>query len=431
MSFIEGEITVEFGGTVGPAGPAGNAVPIAAGTVLANPSGVLANPVGVDAAGMRDLLSSVAYVSQTLTAPQQLQVLDNIGSGIKNYPLLDNYFFAGGGNTTATGGGNVAGGYLAFSSATTATDCTIVGDRAGRLLTNVVGNTAIGKFSQEQNVTGGNSTSVGDSSLRYTTGEQNVAFGYLTAEDQTTARYGTWIGNGAGKDGGHGDNMVVVGYLAQPGGSGASTTVVGARAKFLGSGAEDAGLGYFTLYNSTGGQNTAVGAYSGFTNTTGYQNTFVGESCGNDAVNQKVDAINSTALGARSYTTKDNQVVIGSSAVVETNLRGKVQINGTLGTPRGQLDVTASSNSDYIIAASNALHGVRMGASAAGVYLDAVDPTLSAAYRPLIFNSSTLGFFGVTPAARPTLPAAATDDGTTLTLVNAIRDLLRNFGLSS
>lgn len=56
MSFVEGEITVEFGGTVGPAGPAGNAVPIAAGTVLANPTGVLANPVGVDAAGMRTLL---------------------------------------------------------------------------------------------------------------------------------------------------------------------------------------------------------------------------------------------------------------------------------------------------------------------------------------------------------------------------------------
>jgi lysophospholipase L1-like esterase len=59
MSFIEGEITVEFGGTVGPAGPAGNAVPIAAGTVLANPSGVLANPVGVDAAGMRTLIGAI------------------------------------------------------------------------------------------------------------------------------------------------------------------------------------------------------------------------------------------------------------------------------------------------------------------------------------------------------------------------------------
>ena len=68
MSFVEGEITVEFGGTVGPAGPAGNAVPIAAGTVLANPSGVVANPVGVDAAGMRDLigLGSLARVSDRM-----------------------------------------------------------------------------------------------------------------------------------------------------------------------------------------------------------------------------------------------------------------------------------------------------------------------------------------------------------------------------
>jgi len=79
MSFVEGEITVEFGGTVGPAGPAGNAVPIAAGTVLANPSGVLANPVGVDAAAMRTLLSSVAYVAQTLTDGQKQQARINIG----------------------------------------------------------------------------------------------------------------------------------------------------------------------------------------------------------------------------------------------------------------------------------------------------------------------------------------------------------------
>ena len=73
MSFIEGEITVEFGGTVGPAGPAGNAVPIAAGTVLANPTGSLANPVGVDAAGMRTLIGAAGTgVANTFTAPQTI-----------------------------------------------------------------------------------------------------------------------------------------------------------------------------------------------------------------------------------------------------------------------------------------------------------------------------------------------------------------------
>jgi hypothetical protein len=51
---------------------------IAAGTVLANPSGVLANPVGVDAAGMRTLLSSVAYTSQTLTSEQKSVARTNL-----------------------------------------------------------------------------------------------------------------------------------------------------------------------------------------------------------------------------------------------------------------------------------------------------------------------------------------------------------------
>ena len=62
---------------------------IAAGTVLANPSGSTANPVGVDAAGMRTLMSSVGYVSQTLTTSQQNQALTNIGSDatIKRRPV--------------------------------------------------------------------------------------------------------------------------------------------------------------------------------------------------------------------------------------------------------------------------------------------------------------------------------------------------------
>ncbi len=79
MSFIEGEITVEFGGTVGPAGPAGNAVPIAAGTVLANPSGVLANPVGVDAAGMREIIGlDGAFLDYLQSLPSTIPATPNI-----------------------------------------------------------------------------------------------------------------------------------------------------------------------------------------------------------------------------------------------------------------------------------------------------------------------------------------------------------------
>jgi hypothetical protein len=94
MSFVEGEITVEFGGTVGPAGPAGNAVPIAAGTVLANPSGVLANPVGVDAAGMRDLIGAPGLATaNTFAAAQTIEygviIADQV-SGVGAWSIYKN-----------------------------------------------------------------------------------------------------------------------------------------------------------------------------------------------------------------------------------------------------------------------------------------------------------------------------------------------------
>ena len=44
-------------------------------------------------------------------------------------------------------------------------------------------------------------------------------------------------------------------------------------------------------------------------------------------------------------------------------------------------------------------------------------------------GTSQIGFFGVTPASRQTLGAAATDAGTALTLANALRTALINLGL--
>lgn len=51
------DYVVAIGGVQGIAGPAGNAIPIADGTVLANKSGVLANPVGVSFSELRESLS--------------------------------------------------------------------------------------------------------------------------------------------------------------------------------------------------------------------------------------------------------------------------------------------------------------------------------------------------------------------------------------
>ena len=86
------------------------------------------------------------------------------------------------------------------------------------------------------------------------------------------------------------------------------------------------GLGYAALKSNVGGhQITAVGYLAGGSVTGSNFSTFLGNQAGFD-VRQNVDPYNSMALGNGSYTTKNNQVVIGNANVVETLLRGNVGI---------------------------------------------------------------------------------------------------------
>ena len=74
--------------------------------------------------------------------------------------------------------------------------------------------------------------------------------------------------------------------------------------------------------------NVAIGNLAGIDITIGSFNTFIGSGAG-DNVSQKVDAVNSTALGSLAFTTADNQVVIGNTAITENILRGKIQTTQT------------------------------------------------------------------------------------------------------
>lgn len=73
------------------------------------------------------------------------------------------------------------------------------------------------------------------------------------------------------------------------------------------------GVGYDTLKNQTlGFYNTAYGYESGFNLTTGIQNLFIGYKAGSHA-SQKVDVLNSIAIGSEVYTTANNEVRIGNT----------------------------------------------------------------------------------------------------------------------
>ena len=100
--------------------------------------------------------------------------------------------------------------------------------------------------------------------------------------------------------------------------SGNSNTAVGESALFYNiNGSYNVAVGEDALaYNTSGGENTAAGVGSLGKITTGHLNTGVGYGAGNHT-SQKVDASNSMALGANTYTTANNQVVIGDANVTD------------------------------------------------------------------------------------------------------------------
>lgn len=60
-----------------------------------------------------------------------------------------------------------------------------------------------------------------------------------------------------------------------------------------------------------------------------------------------------------------------------------------------------------------------------------VDPEALALYGNILCTPTALGFFASPKVAKQSLPAAATDEATTMALANGIRTLLINYGLAS
>jgi hypothetical protein len=295
-------------------------------------------------------------------------------------PSQQTYFMAGAGNLTSTsqcsigigktalssltsGGHNVAIGFRSMRLATTPGSNVCVGSFAGenaidvidsvavgfgalQTATTGVGAVAVGIYALEKAATAGANTALGDSTLRETTtGELNVAVGYTTMDKNTTGsrnvavgtvanfarldgELNAFFGHGAGRYGTTGDNNVGLGFEAL-----ANTEADNSVA-----------VGYAALQNATtGNENTTVGYASGQKITTGSGNVFVGSGAGQQTA-QKVDAVGSIAVGQNATTTKDNQAVIGTSAITETLLYGKVGVG--VADPTANLQAKGTSNTE-------------------------------------------------------------------------------------
>jgi len=155
-----------------------------------------------------------------------------------------------------------------------------------------------------------------------------------------------------------------LGYQAGKVTTGLDNTFVGYQAGYKNAdGYYNLGVGFQALYeNLTGYNNTAVGWGALILNTAGYNhvavgyqagrtltggnsNTFLGYQAGYNAL-QKVDAVNSTALGANTYTTKSNQMVYGDTNITEHLFTAGAMLGTSLDLTGGNLDLDNTTNAN-------------------------------------------------------------------------------------
>ena len=326
--------------------PYANTGSIAAGTVLANPSGVLANPVGVDAAGMRTLLSSVAYVSQTLSDAEKAIVLSNIGSGITHRPSITNTFGGGAGNATNASGGCTGFGVSCLVAAATVNDSVGIGSYALQYMTGGVGNTAVGSYALQDVVSVGNNTAVGDSALRRCLTDGSTAVGYVALSAVTTGLYNNGFGRG------------VLGACI----TGNRNCAFGNEVLASATASNNAAFGHNALYNqTTGSGNVAVGRNAGLIHVLGSNNVFIGDECAG-VTGQGSDITNSIVIGRQAITPVSNSIVIGNSSHTIAQIFGTLHCHGAQNIATNQCigyqsapSASGGTNSTYGVSAAFSL----------------------------------------------------------------------------
>ena len=260
--------------------------------------------------------------------------------------------------STTTGSYNIAIGSSALLNNTTGYNNVAIGSSALQTNTTGINNIAIGSSALLNNTTGANNISggfqsmnsntsgshnfafgygalwinsssdnniaIGNNALFNNIGTGNIGFGYQSLKGNTSGTYNTALGYNSLLANTTGSFNIGIGYYALNGNTiGVDNIAIGAQALQSNIGnSHSIAMGYQSSYITTGGQNVAIGYGSCYQVTTGSSNTFLGYFAGNNA-SQKIDAVNSMALGNSAFTTKSNQIVLGNASVVETVINGK------------------------------------------------------------------------------------------------------------
>ena len=312
-------------------------------------------PLGNDGSGKNwqltgnsGTITGTHFIGTTDNVPLHFRA-NNVPSGIiqTEHPFTTSFGYGALASNT-TGDFNTAHGYNALSYNTTGNYNTANGFQAlfrnatgdyniaygvQALFNNTTGNVNIANGHQAlyNNTTGSYNIAIGGSALyRNTIGSQNTANGHNALYYNTTGSYNTANGYQALASNTIGGNNTAHGYQAlYSNTTGFSNTAIGRSALHANTtGLSNTAIGYTSLfnnttgnnntatgrdalgYNTTGSSNTAHGYNALYSNTTGSNNTALGYQAyrtGNFS--------NSTALGANTVITGNNQIRLGNNAV--------------------------------------------------------------------------------------------------------------------
>jgi hypothetical protein len=195
-------------------------------------------------------------------------------------------------------------------------------------------NTAVGVNAFALNVIGAENTALGANALwaNYT-GFRNTAVGFVALANNLDGMDNVALGHSAMYRNVSGNWNVAIGLQAlYHNSTGHNNVAIGRDANFSNTtGNWNTGVGVDAIPGvETGHGNTGVGGESGYTenlanqNVTGSYNTWIGYQSGPSSPAQHDGVI---GIGYRSKTSKDFQAVLGSPAIVETLLFGRVGIN--------------------------------------------------------------------------------------------------------
>jgi len=202
-----------------------------------------------------------------------------------------NYFFAFAGNESVTGAANVGIGEIALSKLSTGFNNVAVGDQAMRVHSDGINNVAVGALAMADSEACIDCTAVGTGALQSATlGVGTTAMGRLSCNSLLNAGNNTAYGDSTLRFLEVGERNVAAGYRA------AETLREGVGNVFVG--------GQAAISIESGNDNVFLGYLSGWA----------------DKQAKKVN--NSIAIGAKTYTTKSDQIVIGTSQTKEIVLGG-------------------------------------------------------------------------------------------------------------